>query len=219
MQFVVLSSSGGTTLQAVLDRIADGTLTARCLGLVTDRENHGCVAKARRAGLPVRIVKRKKGERREDYDRRLHAAIDQRAPHHDTFVACIGWMWLLSPWFVRQWRHRILNVHPSLLPKYPGRHPHEEILAAHEKTSGMTIHWIDEGVDTGPIIVQKNCSVLPDDTVETLKARVQELEKEWYPKVLQWLHEESDPSATSSGPSGETDESEETEDVMLRPCT
>ena len=204
MDFIVLSSSGGTTFQAVLDRIADGTLTAQCLGLVTDLEDHGCVAKARRVGLPVRIVQRKKGETRGEYDRRLDGAIlelcseraltpceprmcDQRSTHHDTFLVCIGWMWLFSPWFVQQWHRRILNVHPSLLPQYPGRHPHEDVLAAREKTSGMTIHWVDEGVDTGPIIVQKNCSVFPGDTVETLKARIQELEKEWYPKVLEMI--------------------------------
>lgn len=193
MDFVVLSSSGGTTFQAVIDRLADGSLAARCLGLVTDRSDRGCAEKARKAGLPVRVVERKEGETREEYDQRLDDAIQRTGEREarQPLVACIGWMWLLSPWFVKKWRHRILNVHPSLLPKYPGRHPHEEVLAAREKESGMTIHWVDEGIDTGPIIVQKKCSVFPGDAVETLKARVQELEKEWYPKVLQRMQEES----------------------------
>lgn len=224
MDFVVLSSSGGTTFQAVLDRLADGSLAARCAGLVTDRLDRGCVEKARKAGLPVRVVGRKEGETREEYDRRLDEAMQRlagsgkRADEREAgsgkravsllaasrlpLIACMGWMWLLSPWFVKKWRLRILNVHPSLLPKYPGRHPHEEVLAAREKESGMTIHWVDEGVDTGPIIVQKKCSVFPGDTVETLKTRVQELEKEWYPKVLQQLHEKA------------TEETEETDDVL-----
>ena len=193
MDFVVLSSSEGTTFQAVLDRIADGTLTARCLGLVTDRGERGCVEKARKAGLPVQIVERRKGEVREEYDRRLAAGILDFLPPPPfplpPLIACIGWMWLLSPWFVRTWRGRILNVHPALLPLHPGRHPHEEVLAAREEESGMTIHWVDEGIDTGPIVVQKKCSVFSDDTVEALKARVQALEKEWYPKVLQWLQD------------------------------
>ncbi len=188
MSFVVLSSSGGTTFQAVIDRIADGSLTAQCLGLVTDRKDRGCIEKARKAGLPVWVVERKKGETQEKYDRRLHSAII-RLSNNKLLIACIGWMWLLSPWFVRQWHHRILNVHPSLLPKHPGHHPHEEVLAANEQESGMTIHWVDEGVDTGPIIVQKSCSVFPEDTVEILKKRVQELEKEWYPQVLQLIEE------------------------------
>ena len=187
MDFVVLSSSGGTTFQAVIDRIADGLLTARCVGLVTDHADRGCVVKAERASLPVRIVERRKGETREEYDYHLHAAILDLGP--PPILACIGWMWLLSPWFVQQWKHHILNVHPSLLPQYPGQHPHEEVLAACERESGMTIHWVDDGIDTGPIIVQKNCSVFPSDTVETLKKRVQELEKEWYPKVLQMIED------------------------------
>lgn len=200
MDFVVLSSSGGTTFQAVLDRIADGTLTAQCLGLVTDRPDRGCVEKAQKAGLPVRIRERKAGETREEYDRRLDEAMERLVASgkrgislltatRQPLAACIGWMWLLSPWFVKKWHHHILNVHPSLLPLHPGRHPHEEVLAARERESGMTIHWVDEGVDTGPIIVQKKCSVFPGDTVETLKARVQELEKKWYPRVLQALQE------------------------------
>lgn len=185
MDFVVLSSSGGTTFQAVIDRIVDGSLTARCLGLVTDRTDRGCTEKARKAGLPVRVADRKNSETREEYDHRLHATIlDLGSP---LVIACIGWMWLLSPWFIERWKNRIINVHPSLLPKYPGPHPHEEVLAAQERESGMTIHWVDEGIDTGPIIVQKSCSVFPNDSVETLKARVQELEKEWYPKVLQMI--------------------------------
>lgn len=195
MDFVVLSSSAGTTFQAVIDRVADGSLTAQCLGLVTDRDDRGCVKRAQRAGLPVRVVERVEGETREEYDHRLHTAILSLLSFHSFssfpsfYIACIGWMWLLSRWFVQQWNNRILNVHPSLLPKHPGHSPHEEVLAAQEKESGMTIHWIDEGIDTGPIIVQKSCSVFPGDTEQTLKARVQELEKEWYPKVLQMLDE------------------------------
>ena len=78
-------------------------------------------------------------------------------------------------------------MHPSLLPKHPGLHAHDEVLAAKETESGMTIHIIDEGLDTGKILVQKKCSVESNDTIETLKIRVQELEKEWYPKVLQMI--------------------------------
>ena len=195
MDFVVLSSSGGTTFQAVIDRIADGTLTARCLGLVTDRVDRGCVQKAKRAGIPVRVVERKNEETREEYDQRLSIGILELTHLQPTtynlppIIACIGWMLLLSPWFVQTWRNRIINVHPSLLPKYPGCHPHEDVLTAKEKESGMTIHWVDDGIDTGPIIVQKTCSVFPEDSVASLKTRAQELEKEWYPTVLQMLED------------------------------
>ncbi len=185
MNFIVLSSSRGTTFQAVIDRIADGSLTARCLALVTDRPDRGCADKAKAAGIPVVVAERSKGEEREAYDRRLDAAI--RALGTVDVIAAIGWMWVLTPWFVHSWRGRILNVHPALLPKYPGAHGIEDAMAAGERETGMTIHIIDEGVDTGPILVQKKCSILPGDTHDAVKERIQVLEKEWYPKVLQMI--------------------------------
>lgn len=186
MNFVVLSSSRGTTFQAILDRIADASLQATCLGLISDREDRGCVEKAKAAHLPYLIISRQKGEERDAYDKRLDAGI--RSLGSVDIVAAIGWMYLLSPWFVSTWKNRILNVHPSLLPRYPGTHAHDDVLAAGDTESGMTIHIIDEGLDTGPILLWKTCPVLQGDTSETLKARVQELEKEWYPKVLQDIH-------------------------------
>jgi formyltetrahydrofolate-dependent phosphoribosylglycinamide formyltransferase len=190
VDFIVLSSSKGTTFQAVLDAIANGSLTATCLGLISDKEDRGCVQKARDANILVLIVEKKEGESREDYDKRLYDQINilrtqTRTPN--LVIACIGWLHILSPAFVAQWENRIINVHPSLLPRHPGLHAHEEVLASGDTESGMTIHIIDEGVDTGPILLQKTCPVYPDDTVDTLKERVQDLEKEWYPKVLQNL--------------------------------
>lgn len=197
MDFVVLSSSKGTTFQAVLDAIASKILTANLKGLVADRIDRGCVEKAKKAGIPVRIIKKKIGEDREQYDQRIDEAIRALFQHdqsqtsnlksHNSFVVCIGWMFLLSPWFVRQWKDHILNVHPSLLPKHPGAHAHESVLTSKDTESGMTIHLIDEGLDTGKILVQKKCSVLPGDTVDTLKARVQALECEWYPRLLEQI--------------------------------
>lgn len=187
MNFVVLSSSRGTTFQSVLDAQKRGELAATCLGLVTDSAERACVDKAKAAGLQFKVVERVKGESREDYDRRLDAELRAMGANKQTVIAALGWMFLLSPWFVRKWRNRILNVHPALLPKHPGAHALEEVLAANEKETGMTIHWIDEGVDTGPILLQKRCPVLPEDTHDSLRHRVQELEKEWYPRVLQMV--------------------------------
>lgn len=185
MTFVVLCSSKGTVFQSVIDRISDGSLTMTCAGLVTDKAGNGCVAKAKAAGLPAKVVTMKAGEPREEFDKRLSAAIREFGGH--PLVACMGWMWMLSPWFVKEWRNRILNVHPALLPKHPGTHVHSLVLKSGDKESGMTIHLIDEGMDTGKILLQKSCPVLPGDTVETLKARVQKLECEWYPKALQMI--------------------------------
>ena len=186
MNFVVLCSSNGTVFQSVLERVRDGSVRARCLGLVADRADRGCVGKAQQHGVPVAVVELRKDESREDYDVRLHQAIGSFGGRVD-LVACMGWMRILSPWFVQQWKNAILNVHPSLLPKHTGAHAHELVLASKDTVSGMTIHLIDEGVDTGQIILQKECPVMADDTVDTLKARVQSLEAEWYPKVLQMI--------------------------------
>ncbi len=188
MNFLILSSSRGTTMQAVINALQNRSLTAKCLGLISDREDRGCVEKARGAGLPVTIVDRKKNDDREEYDNQLHEAIvSMGGSPGDTVIATLGWMYILSPAFTKQWRKKIVNVHPALLPKHPGTHALRETLDAGDKETGMTIHFIDEGVDTGEIILQKSCPVKPGDTEETLKARIQELEKEWYPKVLEMI--------------------------------
>jgi len=185
MNFIVLSSSRGTTFQAVIDRLQDGSLTANCVGLIADREDRECVEKARNVNLPVKIASREKGINREEYDFRLDELI--RSLGNVDVIAALGWMFILTPWFVQKWQGRIVNVHPALLPKYPGAHGIEEALSYGATESGMTIHVIDEGVDTGSILLQKSCPVLPDDTADTLKERIQALEKKWYPKALQMI--------------------------------
>jgi phosphoribosylglycinamide formyltransferase 1 len=192
MNFIILSSSKGTTLQAILDAQKEGSLTATCLGVVADREDRGCVQRAKDAGIATVVVEKHKNESGDAYDERLDSAI--RSLGDVDIIAAIGWMFVLSPRFIQQWSGRILNVHPALLPTYGGRgmfgsRVHQAVIDAGEKESGMTIHLMDEGVDTGKIVLQKTCPVMPDDTVETLKMRVQELEKEWYPKVLQMVEE------------------------------
>ncbi len=111
-----------------------------------------------------------------------------------TVIAALGWMWILPRSFVEKFH--VLNVHPALLPKYGGEgmygsHVHEAVLKAGDAQSGISIHLMDSGVDTGKILLQKTCPVLPDDTPQTLQARVQELEKEWYPRVLEMIHQGS----------------------------
>ncbi len=209
MKFFVLSSSRGTVFQATLDAMADSRLTAQCMGLITDRPDRGCIGKAEAAHLPVIVVEQREGETPEQYDDRLHGAIldflrahaNQRndrtpeapAPSSTLLIAAMGWMHILTPPFIRRWRNRILNIHPALLPKYGGTgmfgdRVHAAVLKDKERESGITIHLMDEGVDTGPILLQEKCPVLPDDTVASLKSRVQALEREWYPRVLEMIH-------------------------------
>lgn len=187
MKFVVLSSSRGTVMKAVFESMKKGELKAECLGLVADKEDRGCVTRAKAFGVPVEIVPMTKDEPRAEYDKRVSAAIQRLAGKEKVIVACMGWMWMLSPGFVHEWKNRIINVHPSLLPKHKGAHAHDAVMAAKDTESGMTIHVIDEGMDTGKVLLQKSCPVLPNDTVESLKERVQALECLWYPKALQMI--------------------------------
>jgi formyltetrahydrofolate-dependent phosphoribosylglycinamide formyltransferase len=197
MQFIVLSSSRGTTFQSVIDALTTKQLTATCLGLITDRADRGCIEKAKLAGIPFLVVEKREDEDRTAYDKRLHEAIlslQNASPrtNETTMIATLGWMFIVTPWFVSQWKNRIVNVHPALLPKHGGKgmygiHVHQAVLEAQEQESGISIHLVDDGVDTGKILLQKHCPVLPEDTPEALQKRVQELEKEWYPKVLQMI--------------------------------
>lgn len=195
VNFIVLSSSRGTTFQAVIEAMRRGELQAKCLGLVTDSADRPCIEKAKAAGLPFRIVEKRKGESREDFDRRVQMSIGALGADSETVLAALGWMFIMSPWFIRTWKDRIINVHPALLPKYGGtgmygHHVHEAVLASGDRESGVTIHLLDEGVDTGPILLQKTCPILPGDTPDSLQQRVQALEKEWYPKVLHMIERE-----------------------------
>lgn len=198
MHFVVLSSSRGTTFQAVIDAIKAGTLHAECLGLVTDKPDRECIQKATVANLPVRIVEKNPSEDREAYALRIQETIatltTQSGLPTDNcpLIAALGWMRILPQSFVEQ--YNVLNVHPALLPKYGGEgmygmHVHEAVLASGDYESGITIHLMDSGVDTGKILLQKTCPVLPNDTPQALQARVQELEKEWYPRVLEMIEQ------------------------------
>jgi phosphoribosylglycinamide formyltransferase-1 len=169
-----------------------GALTAKCLGLVTDSPDKACIDKAKEAGLPYRIVEQVNGQTREEFDRRVDAAVRALGADTETVIAALGWMFIFTPWFIQTWKNRIVNVHPALLPKHGGKgmyghHVHESVLAEGEQESGVSIHLMDEGVDTGRILLQKTCPVLPGDTPASLQERVQALEKEWYPKVLQMI--------------------------------
>jgi len=209
MNFVVLSSSRGTAFQATLDCIADGSLTAKCIGLITDSQDRGCIEKAKSAGIPYKVIERKENDDREEYDKRLSETINEltskpvnESPttspealieNNQTVITCMGWLWIFSPWFIEQYKNRILNVHPALLPKHGGEgmyghHVHDAVLKSGDKESGATIHLMDEGVDTGKTLLQKSCHVLPNDTAESLQEKVQKLERELFPKALQMIH-------------------------------
>jgi phosphoribosylglycinamide formyltransferase 1 len=177
LRLVVLISGSGTTLQNFIDRIADGRLRARITGVVSSRADAYGLERAKRAGLPTAVVDR-------CHSVRTWEAVRGFEPD---LVCLAGWLHLLP--IPDDFRERVLNIHPALLPAFGGKgmyghRVHQAVILAGVKESGCTVHFADNTYDTGPILVQKHVPVLPNDTAETLAARVFEAECEAYPEAI-----------------------------------
>jgi formyltetrahydrofolate-dependent phosphoribosylglycinamide formyltransferase len=171
----VLGSTNGTDLQAILDAISGRKLIANLAVLISNRANAYILERARNHNVPAFFISHKKKTRKE-FDAEMTAVLKK---HNVDLVLLIGFMRILSAEFCREWQDRILNVHPSLLPKYTGgmdTNVHAEVLENGDKETGCTIHFVTEELDAGPILVQKSCRVEIDETVQSLKAKVQALE-------------------------------------------
>lgn len=185
----VLASTKGTDLQAIIDEINEGKMPGIEITVVLgNNKNAYALERARLQEIKGLFVD-PKGKTREEYDRELARLLKKNKVD---LVVLIGYMRILSPWFVRQFPRKIINVHPALMPKfsgpgYFGSNVHEEVLKAGEKETGCTIHFVEEGVDTGEIIVQKKVKITPGQTPGTLKEKVQNLEKKLYPEVIRKL--------------------------------
>ena len=182
----VLGSTKGTDLQAILDAINDGQLDAEVSVVVSNRESAYILERAKSHGVPTFLIPHK-GKAREEFDREMTAAMQN---HGVELVLLIGFMRILSAEFCRNWHDRILNVHPSLLPKYAGgmdTNVHTEVIKNGDPETGCTIHFVTEEVDAGPILIQKKCTVTSDDTVESLKTKVQALEGDAFIEAIKLI--------------------------------
>ena len=188
----VLASGGGTNLQAILDACASGRVDARVAVVASNVETAGALDRARRAGVEALAVTSRGVSDREAHDRGLAGALVDRGVD---LVCLAGYMRLVGPVFLRAFGPtertrgcpRIVNVHPGLLPSFPGLHAHRQCLAYGSRFAGCTVHFVDEGTDTGPIIAQAVVPVLPGDDEATLAARVLVEEHRVYPQVIQWF--------------------------------
>ncbi len=179
----VLGSTRGTALQGVLDAIAAGRLDAEVVMVISDKQTAPILERAARHQVAALFLD-SAGLTREAYDRQVSQVLEGVGAE---VVLLIGYMRIVTASFVQAWRGRLLNVHPSLLPDFAGlmnRKVHEAVLAAGVAETGCTVHQVAEEVDGGPIVLQKRCPVLPDDTVDHLKDRVQALEQEAFVEVL-----------------------------------
>ena len=175
VKIAVLGSTRGSSLQPVIDAIEAGELNAAIVAVISNRRKSIILERARIHGLKGYFVSAK-DRQREEFDRQVTALLKQSGAE---LILCIGYMRILSSEFVQEWYGKVANVHPSLLPRYPGLMDldvHQAVLNAGDPETGCTVHLIDEGVDSGPILIQKNIPVETGDTAESLKARVQPLE-------------------------------------------
>ena len=185
-KIAVLASTNGTDLQAIINEMKAGKMPGIELAKVVSNKRCYALTRAAEQGYQTQYID-PSGKSREEFDQELAKELQGI-----DLICLVGYMRILTPEFIRQFPHKIINVHPALIPKYCGKEfygasVHEAVLKNGEHESGMTIHYVDEGVDTGEIILQKRCPVLPKDNVESLKQRVQALEKKWYPEVIRRL--------------------------------
>jgi phosphoribosylglycinamide formyltransferase-1 len=176
----ILLSGRGSNFMAIADNVAAGRIPAEIAVVISNRPNAPGLEEAERRGLPVRMIP-SKGLEREQYDRQVVAVLQER----EVDLVCLaGFMRLLSPYFVSAFPNRILNIHPSLLPAFPGLDAQRQALEYGVKMTGCTVHIVDENLDAGPIVIQSAIPVLDEDTPDTLSARILNEEHRIYSEAI-----------------------------------
>ena len=179
-RLVVLISGGGSNLQAFIDAAADPAYPCEVVAVISNRAGVFGLERAARAGIPAEVLDHTAFASRDAFDTALAGRIDAHAPD---IVILAGFMRILTPSFVARYDGRLLNIHPSLLPKYPGLHTHQRAIDAGDAEAGATVHLVTEELDGGPVILQARVPVLPGDTADTLAARVLAEEHRIYPEA------------------------------------
>lgn len=183
-KIAILGSTKGTSMQPVIEAIKNKTLNASIELVISNKKDAYILERAEKNGVTNKFISNT-NKSREEFDDEISQLLHE---YKVDFILLIGYMRILSSDFVDKWAYKILNVHPSLLPKFSGGMDldvHRAVLEAKETETGCTVHYVDKGVDTGEIILQKKCSVEPNETVETLKVKVQKLEGEALVEAIQ----------------------------------
>ena len=188
---VVLISGSGSNLQALIDSIqasadASASSPARICAVISNRADAYGLQRAQQAGIATQVLDHKQFDGREAFDAALAQAIDSYEPQ---LVILAGFMRILSAGFVRHYAGRLLNIHPSLLPKYKGLHTHQRALEAGDSEHGCSVHFVTEELDGGPLVIQAVIPVHPDDSPTSLAQRVHEQEHLIYPQAMRWFAE------------------------------
>lgn len=183
-RIVVLISGSGTNLQAIIDACESADYPGSVVGVVSNKSDAYGLTRAQNANIETVSLSHKDFESRECYDKALVTKIDQFTPD---FIILAGFMRILTPAFVQHYQGQLLNIHPSLLPKYQGLNTHQRAIDAGDKEHGVSVHFVTEELDGGPVILQAKVPVFDGDTSDDLAARVHEQEHRIYPLVIKWL--------------------------------
>ncbi|KFD20042.1 MULTISPECIES: phosphoribosylglycinamide formyltransferase [Tatumella] len=185
-KLVILISGTGSNLQAIIHACRSGLLAAEISAVVSNKASAGGLDYARQAGIPALSLDPSAFADRQQFDRQMMAEIDN---FHPDLVVLAGYMRILSPEFVARYAGRMINVHPSLLPAYPGLHTHRQVLENGDSEHGSSVHFVTEELDGGPVILQSRIPVSGDETEQQLQARVKAEEHTLYPRVIRWFLE------------------------------
>jgi phosphoribosylglycinamide formyltransferase 1 len=184
LALAIVISGRGSNMVAIARACASGQLRARVAGVIADRQDAGGIALARELRLPVAVVAAREFPDREAFEGALRTAIEASGAQ---LVILAGFMRILSPRFTQVFAGRMLNIHPSLLPRFPGLHTHERALQEGAAEHGATVHFVTADLDAGPLVLQARVAVRPGDTPAALAARVQRCEHIIYPRVIGWI--------------------------------
>ncbi len=182
----VLVSGSGTNLQAIIDACETGKIPAEVRVVVSNKPGVFALKRAKRHGIPNYVVDHRNYEKREDFEREVIKILNE----HEVELVCLaGFMRVLTPFFLRTFPQRVINIHPAILPSFPGVNAQKQALDYGVKFSGCTVHFVDEGVDTGPIIIQAVVPVYDDDTEESLRERILKEEHRIYQMAIKLIAE------------------------------
>ncbi len=183
-KIVVLISGSGSNLQALIDNQISGQVSGQISAVISNKQDAFGLVRAEKANIATHVVDHTQYSSRETYDQALAQVIDTYQPD---LVVLAGFMRILTPEFVQKYVGKMLNIHPSLLPKYQGLNTHQRAIDAGDKTHGVSVHFVTEELDGGPVVCQAEIPILTDDTAETLAKRIHTKEHIIYPLVVEWF--------------------------------
>jgi len=186
LKLAILASGGGTNLQSIIDRSVQGTLDATIELVISNNPKAGALERAERAKIKTKCIDHRNFSTRENFDRAIVTTLQEA---NIDLVVLAGFMRIITEPFLQAFPQRIINIHPALLPAFPGLHVQQKAIDFGAKFTGCTVHIVDGGVDTGPIIAQAVVPIFSHDTESTLAARILEQEHKLYPQVIQWFAE------------------------------